>query len=104
MRTLTLAAVALGTVLAVGGIAQAGSINRREHREIERITRGVRSGELTRRETARLLTEQVYIRAEEYRFRHSGHGLSARERLRLQHDLNRAGRDIYRQRHDPQTR
>jgi hypothetical protein len=62
-------------VLAVGGIAHAGSINRREHRQIARITRGVQSGALTRR-----------------------------ERLRLQHDLNRAGRDICRQTHDGQTR
>ena len=102
MRTVTLAAVALGTVLAVGGIAQAGSINRREHRQIERIARGIRSGELTRRETARLLAEQAYIRAEEYLFRHSGNGLSAGERLRLHRDLNRASRDIYRQTHDAQ--
>jgi hypothetical protein len=94
MRTVTLAAVALGTVLAVGG----------EHRQIERIARGVRSGELTRRETARLLAEQAYIRAEEYRFRHTGGGLSPRERLRLQRDLNRASRHIYRQTHDGQTR
>ena len=104
MRIITAAAVALGTILALSGIAQAGSINRREHRQIQRITQGVRSGELTNRETARLLTEQAYIRAEEYRFRHSGNGLSARERLRLQHDLNRASRDIYRQKHDAQHR
>jgi len=104
MRIVTAAALALGTVLALGGIAQAGTINRREHRQVHRIAEGVRSGQLTRRETARLLAEQAYIRAEEYRFRHSGNGLSARERLRLQHDLNRASRDIYRQTHDAQHR
>ena len=104
MRTLTAAALALGTVLTLGGIAQAGTINQREHRQIHRIAQGVRSGQLTGRETARLLAEQAYIRAEEYRFRHSGGGLSPRERLRLQHDLTRASRDIYRQEHDGQHR
>ena len=104
MRILTAATLALGTVLALSGIAQAGTINRREHRQIHRIAEGVQSGQLTRRETARLLAEQAYIRAEEYRFRHSGNGLSARERLRLQHDLNRASRDIYVQKHDAQHR
>lgn len=104
MRTVRAVACALGAVLTLGGIAQAGTINEREHRQIRRIAQGVRSGQLTNRETVRLLAEQADIRAEEYRFRHSGGGLSARERLRLQHDLNRASRDIYRLKHNARVR
>ena len=52
--------------------------------------------------TAGLLAEQARIRAEEFRYRHSGGGLSPREYLDLQRDLNRASRHIYRQKHDAQ--
>jgi len=104
MTKIGVAAVTLTTVLALGGIAQAGSINRREHRQTQRIVNGVRSGELTARETSRLLAEQAWIRVEEWRYRRSGGGLSPREYLDLQRDLNRASRHIYRQKHDGQSR
>jgi len=38
----------------------------------------------------------------EDRFRDSGDGLSPRERVRLQRELNEASRHIYRQKHDRQ--
>lgn len=104
MMKIGVAAVTLTTVLAMGGIAQAGSINRREHRQIHRIVNGIRSGELTAREASRLLAEQARIRVEEWRYRRSGGGLSPREYLDLRRDLNRASRHIYRQKHDGQSR
>jgi hypothetical protein len=84
--------------------AEAGPINRREHRQVRRIIHGFRSGALTRRETARLMAEQARIRLMEQRFRRSGHGLTAWEYARLQRALNRASRHIYRQGHDRQRR
>ncbi len=104
MRTFITAVLMIAVVGTLVGVANAGSINRREHRQIQRIAQGARSGQLTVRETARLLAEQAAIRAEEFRFRHSGGGLSPRERLKLERDLNRASRDIYRQKHDGQHR
>jgi len=104
MRTLVTAILILATVATLAVGADAGSIDRREHRQIQRIAQGVRSGQLTARETARLLAEQAMIRAEEYRYRHSGGGLSRWERRDLQRDLNRASRDIHHQRHDAQHR
>jgi hypothetical protein len=77
-------------------------INDREHNQRQRIVNGVKSGELTYRETARLAREQAQIRRMEYRFRHSGDGLSSRERARLQRELNQSSRHIYRQKHDRQ--
>jgi len=84
--------------------ADAGPINRREHRQVRRIVHGVRSGALTRRETARLAVEQARIRVMERRLRRSGDGLSRREYVRLQRALNRSSRHIYRQTHDRQRR
>jgi hypothetical protein len=77
-------------------------INGRERNQRQRIANGVRSRELTARETGRLAAEQVRIRRMEARFRASGDGLSDRERLRLQCELNQASRHIYRQKHDGQ--
>ena len=78
------------------------SINQREHNQRVRIRNGIRSGELTARETGRLVREQAQIRRMEDRFRDSGDGLSPRELLRLQRELNEANRHIYRQKHDRQ--
>ncbi len=104
MRTVITAVLMIAVVATLVGVANAGPINRREHRQIERIVQGVRSGELTFRETTRLLGEEARIRAEEFRFRHSGGGLNPRERLRLERDLNHASRDIFRLKHNGRHR
>lgn len=78
------------------------SINNRQERQQERIVQGIKSGELTARETYRLSREQYQIQRMENRFRRSGDGLSNRERLRLQRELNQSSRRIYRQKHDRQ--
>jgi phage terminase Nu1 subunit (DNA packaging protein) len=78
------------------------SVNDRQQNQRQRIGQGVKSGELTARETARLAREQVQIQRMENRFRTSGDGLNARERVRLQHELNQSSRHIYRQKHDQQ--
>lgn len=79
-------------------------INRREHHQQQRIREGVRDGELTRREAARLEVEQAQIRLQEARARRSGGEFTTRERLRIQRELNQANRHIYRQKHDRQDR
>ena len=105
MSRLVVAGVMMAGILAGTAVAaDAGSTRRREHRQVRRIVLGVRSGALTRRETARLAVEQARIRVMERRFRQSGDGLSPREYLRLQRALNRASRHIYRQTHDRQRR
>ena len=78
------------------------SINARERYQQRRIAQGIRSGELTARESYRLEREQYRIRQQESRFRRSGGGLSQRERARLQREENQSSRRIYRQKHDRQ--
>ena len=78
-------------------------INSRQHREQQRINRGVRSGELTRYEAARLEAGQWRIRRFERNARSDGY-VSPRERAHLQNALNRQSRAIYRQKHDRQDR
>jgi hypothetical protein len=78
------------------------SINERQQNQRQRIAQGIRSGELTARETARLAREQYQIQRMENRFRNSGDGLSGRERARLQYELSQSSWHIYRQKHDRQ--
>ena len=100
--SLTLSAVfILG--LGVAAFANTPYIDRREHREQQRIRQGIRSGELTRRETRRLEAEQGRIRGYEWYAKSDGH-VSRAERRRLDHMLDRASRDIYHQKHDRQDR
>ncbi|MGD9561444.1 MAG: hypothetical protein AB7F88_05270 [Pyrinomonadaceae bacterium] len=106
MRTIlysSLGVLALTFLLCADSVAQRKfNVNGRQHNQRQRIGQGVRSGELTVRETARLTREQVQIRRMENRFRTSGDGLSNRERVRLQRELNQSSRHIYRQKHDRQ--
>ena len=103
MRKMSWAMLMLAGLLALP-VAEAGSVDGREHRQRERIREGVRSGELTRHEAARLRREQTRVRREERRYRASGDSLSRRERRDLQRDLDRSSRHIRRQKHDGQDR
>ncbi len=91
--------------LGVTVIANASTprINKREHYQQERIREGIQSGSLTRHEAARLEAEQARIRVDEARAKADGH-VSDRERARLDHELDKSSKDIYRQKHDRQHR
>ena len=78
-------------------------VNARQHNQRDRIQQGVGSGELTRRETGRLVEEQRDIRQLERAYKSDGK-LTKRERADLHHEQNQASRDIYRQKHDKQDR
>jgi hypothetical protein len=96
MKTL-IAAVVLSMSLA--GAAFAGPISQREVVQQGRIAAGVRSGELTPRETIRL--ERGEARIERMRAWDLRDGRIGRiERVRLGRALNRESRQIYRLRHN----
>ena len=92
-------------VLGLSAVSIAGprGINYRERREHQRIGQGIRSGELTRREAARLEAGLARIRANE-RFARRDGVITPRERARLDRELNRESRAIYHQKHDGQDR
>jgi hypothetical protein len=92
----------IGLVLSVSAQTTPG-IDRREHRQQQRIRRGVRRGSLTRREAARLEHQQRRTRRLEARAKSDGK-VTARERAQLQRRENRTSRHIYRQKHDAQRR
>lgn len=89
----------------VSGSALAGTprYDARQHHQRERIVNGVRSGELTMRETRRLAAGQVHLNRVERRAKADG-VVTARERAHMQHEANQQSRRIHRQKHDAQDR
>jgi hypothetical protein len=82
----------------------AGRVGKRQARQQARIAQGVRSGELTRRETARLERQQAALARQKRRMLADGGGLGPVERARLERHQDRLSRHIYRQKHDRQSR
>jgi hypothetical protein len=105
--TMTLAMMVALTLGAVAAQADAGTrdprVNARQHNQRERIQQGVRSGELTRRETRNVAEEQRDIRQLERAYKSDG-TLTGAERRDLHHEQNQASREIYREKHDAQDR
>lgn len=85
-------------------VANKPGINKVEKREQARIRQGIRSGELTRAEAARLEAEQARIRVYERYNRMDGGKLTQKERAQLNRQLHQASRHIYQQKHDSQDR
>jgi hypothetical protein len=100
-KTLILAALAV--VMTAPVLAGTPRYDARQHHQRERIVDGVRSGELTMRETRRLAAGQVHLNRVERRAKSDG-VVTARERAHLQHEANQQSRRIHRQKHDAQDR
>ena len=83
--------------------AEAGEIKNREERQQGRIAEGIESGQLTAREAARLERGQAKIEADRQKALADG-TLTKKEKAKLTREQNAASRQIYRQKHDAQTR
>ena len=94
--------VAATTAIAVAP-ASADIIDRRQANQAKRIDQGIRSGELTRAEAARLKAQQAYIRELERKAERDGRVTRA-EKARIQAAQNAASRSIYAEKHDAQKR
>ena len=102
MLTLT-ALMALSATSAFAEGTRDPRVNARQANQHARIHDGVRSGELTRRETRHLREEQRDIRQLERAYKSDGK-LTRTERADLHHEQNQASRHIRRQKHDRQER
>lgn len=78
-------------------------IDRRQANQERRIDEGVASGELTKREAARLERGQDRVDAIEDKAKSDG-VVTRRERARITHEQNVQSRRIHRQKHDAQHR
>jgi hypothetical protein len=79
-------------------------VNRRAERQQDRIAAGVKSGQLTARETANLETKEAALKSEEHTFRlENGGSLTKSEQVQLNKQENNLSGQIYNQKHDAQT-
>ena len=92
-------------VLAVASVSLAAAhpvtprVDRREARQHMRIRQGVRSGELTPREAARLRAGQAHVHGMERRAKSDGR-VTLRERARIERAQDRQSRRIARLKHN----
>ncbi len=87
------------------GVAVAGTPNlhRKQHKQQVRIIQGVKSGELTRRETKTLAKGQWQLQRMKQRAKADGI-VTPRERLKLQIKAKTESAKIFRNKHDVQKR
>jgi len=96
-----LSLVATALLALTSTVAMAQTINQRKVDQQDRIAQGIRSGQLTPRETANLEGREASINGEEYRMRRADDGrLTGRDRAALTCRQNRVSRAIYRDKHN----
>lgn len=76
-------------------------IDKRQANQERRIDQGVRSGELTQKEAAKLDKGQEHVQKMEDKAKADG-SVSAKERKRIQHAQDSQSKKIYREKHDRQ--
>lgn len=96
-------------LMSVAGLSHADGrvrdpgVNARQQNQHQRVRQGVRSGELTRRETGKLVEGQRDVRQLERAYKSDGK-LTRAERADLHHEQNQASLDIHKAKHDEQVR
>jgi len=79
------------------------NINDKQKNQKQRIVQGVKSGELTARETLRLSKQQVNIQRQKRLLKADGN-FTKRERLSIHKKLKRSSKNIYRKKHNKRSR
>jgi hypothetical protein len=79
------------------------NINERQERQQARIARGVKTGQLTARETEHLEAREAKIQHDKRMAKADGKVTHA-ERAKLEREENRTSKAIYHQKHDAQRR
>ncbi len=113
MKTLNTLCIVFCLLLAASGMTVAQEnikpgvktpgVNTRQNIQSKRITRGVKSGALTKGETASVLKAQKGIREEKREARADG-TVTGAERKEIHQEQNQASRKIYKKKHNNRTR
>jgi len=76
-------------------------INKKQKKQISKIEQGVKSGELTRTETKRLIKQEKQLQKQK-RIAKSDGVVTHKERAKLRKEINKLDIVIYKQKHDKQ--
>ena len=96
--------VAVVGMFLIVGVGLAENIKKREKRQQQCINEGVESGELTKKEAAKLTAQEAKLHREIKKDRKDGGGLTAKERAKISAKQDRLSRRIAKQKHDKQKR
>lgn len=100
-KALLAGTLALLAIPAFSQSSPAPVINQRKENQQDRIAQGVKSGQLTARETAHLEAREAKINKEVHNERVANGGkLTAAERRQVNRQQNRTSRAIYRKKHN----
>ena len=100
----SVAALAVAVLVSIPTSARAGGIKKRAENQQDRIAQGIKSGQLTAGETARLERKEAAVNSEVRDMRKvNGGTLTPKDRQVVNQQQNRLSRDIYAQKHDAQT-
>lgn len=96
--------LALGVCLGLGGLngAYADYFDTRQTNQETRIQQGIDSGSITEKEANKLEKQQNRINNVEEKFESDG-VLTPKEKFRMEKTLDKSSRQIYKEKHDPQT-
>jgi hypothetical protein len=100
----SVAALAVAVLVSIPTSARAGGIKKRAENQQDRIAQGIKSGQLTAGETARLERKESSLNSEVRDMRKvNGGTLTPKDRQVVNQQQNRLSKDIYVQKHDAQT-
>ena len=95
----------LGTLaMALFVMTASGQVAQRQKNQNARIKEGVQSGELTKKEAAKLRHKQADLHREIQKDRRDGSGLTPAERAKIDRKQDKLSRDIAKEKHDKQSR
>ena len=78
-------------------------LDERQQNQKQRIKQGIKSGELTKKESKRLINGQAQLQKMEYKAKSDG-VVTKKERARLQNKANKESAKIAKNKHDKQKR
>ena len=106
------AALVVTASLAAGAMAQEGTtatapkkqgrVETRKDNQQDRIAKGVESGALTSKETAKLEAKEARLNREIKKDRQDGGGMTAKERNKIEKKQDKLSREIAKDKHDKQ--
>ncbi len=103
MKSISTMITVTGLLFIGQAIAGTPILNERQHNQKHRIIQGVKSGELTKKETRRALKGQAQLQRMEYRAKSDG-VVTRKERGRLHYKANKESARIAKNKHDKQKR
>ena len=106
LQAISVVAITCAALLVASDASAAGPgrIKNRKERQQDRIAQGVKSGELTAGETAKLEKKESALNQEQRDMRKiDGGKLTPQDRRTLNRQQNRLSKDIYQEKHDGET-